>query len=246
MIAAIGHNLFGLRLADEKATARLEMRRRRASLVHRWEKSVPLEAEGPDSRRGPEPADPAGPAAWETDCVARALDGDTTAFGKLVDEYSARIFTHLYRLVGNREEAEDLAQESFLRAYRFLARYDRSKPFRNWLYTIATNVAMNALRARRRRGWSVSLDAESTEGLIAADTKDARQHLAHREQETRVADAVGRLPAQSASLVHLHYHEGMSIREAADIVGVSEGAAKVALHRARKSLRIWLIESEES
>lgn len=238
MISVIGHSLFGQRIAGPRA-AYSDTRRRLAPSAQRREKRVAREEEILGEKS--EPRD----ESEENVCAARAKNGDRAAFGALVDLYSARIYTHLYRLVGNREEAEDLTQESFLRAYRFLARYDTTKPFRNWLYTIATHVGLNALRARRRRGWPVSLDAERAE-TPSTHAADPRQHAARRERSLRVAQAVERLPARAASLIHLHYHEGLSIREAAHIVGMSEGAAKVALHRARKTLRTWLIESEES
>lgn len=176
-------------------------------------------------------------AAWERDCVARARAGDAGAFGDLVERYADRIYTHLVRLVRNREEAEDLTQETFLRAFRFLFRYDATRPFRNWLYTIATNLGLNALRANRRANRSL--------GAPAALHDEARQRVTHDELAERLADAVSQLPARSASLVHLHYYEEMPIREAAEIVGLSEGAAKVALCRARKRLREWLIEDTE-
>jgi RNA polymerase sigma-70 factor (ECF subfamily) len=150
-------------------------------------------------------------------------------------------------LVRHREEAEDLTQETFLRAYRFLSRYDAGRPFKNWLYTIATNVGLNALRARRRRGVSISLEASHN---VAPDfplpTHDGRYAVAHRDLQDELAGALEQLPPQPALLIHLHYHEGMSIAEAAEIAGLSEGAAKVALHRARKRLREILVETRNA
>ncbi len=176
--------------------------------------------------------------------VARVRAGQSEAFGVLVERYSARIYACLFRLVHNREEAEDLAQETFVRAFRFLASFDSARPFRSWLYTIATNVGLNALRSRRRRPPSSSEFSEREDVLRDRypaprdDTVCGR--AAERELQDRVAAVVHRLSPQSALLVHLHYQEGMSIREAAEIAGISEGAAKVALCRARKSLREWL------
>ncbi|MBI5092707.1 MAG: sigma-70 family RNA polymerase sigma factor [Candidatus Hydrogenedentes bacterium] len=180
--------------------------------------------------------------AWERDCVLQARQGDPAAFGRLVNHYAPRIYAHLYRLVGNREEAEDLAQESFLRAFRALDRFDAARPFRTWLYTIATNAGLNALRSRRRRGESVPLDDAFS--LSDAKIEEAWQALEREERAEHVARAIEKLPARSALLVHLHYREEMSLREAGEIVGMSEGAAKVALLRARRSLREWLVEGE--
>jgi len=187
-------------------------------------------------------------APSDLDCIARTRAGDSDAFGALVARYSARIYTHLFRLVRNRQEAEDLVQETFLRAFRFLNRFDTARSFRNWLYAIATNVGLNALRSRRRRGFPLPLDAGAARGAARDGMagEDGRRLVAREELKQQLSSAIGRLPPRSAMLVHLHYHEGMAIREAAAIVGTSEGAAKVALCRARKSLREWLIEEAES
>ncbi len=182
--------------------------------------------------------------AWEAECAARALAGERYAFDRIVDAYAARIYTHVYRMMRNREEAEDVVQETFLRAYRHLERFDRARPFRNWLYTIATNLALNALRARQRRGQSVSLDFDEDALTVDARTEDASETASRSDLGARLARAVGRLPAQPAALVHLHYMEGMTIREAAETLKMTEDAAKVALHRARKRLRELMGERE--
>ncbi|HRI86979.1 MAG TPA: RNA polymerase sigma factor [Candidatus Hydrogenedentes bacterium] len=182
--------------------------------------------------------------AWEIECVARVLSGDRASFDRVVDAYTARIFTHVYRITRNREEAEDVVQETFLRAYRKLANFDRLRPFRNWLYAIATNLALNALRSRQRRGQTVALDFETEPNEFDAQTEDARAMLMRGDVAHRLARAIGMLPAQPAALVNLHYMEGMSIREAAETLNMTEDAAKVALHRARKRLRILLGERE--
>lgn len=169
--------------------------------------------------------------------VGQIREGRPDAFDALVKRYNARIYTHLFRMLRSREEAEDLTQEAFLRAYRHLPKYDAARPFRNWLYAIATNAGLNALRARERRE-RIAAEAKSPDA--------AGQPPAPSERAERMADAIKRLPPQAAILIHLHYHEGMRIREAAEIAGMSENAAKVALCRARKSLRTMLEESAES
>lgn len=168
--------------------------------------------------------------------AAGAAAGDGAAFDRLVERYSHRIFTHLYRLVRNREEAEDLTQETFLRAYRNLHRFDTTRPFKSWVYKIATNAGLNALRSRRRRGVALPLDGQESVAQHPAESP-------RREMRDELAHAMEGLAQQPAMLVHLHYREGMSIREAADVVGMNEGSAKVALHRARKRLRELLIEA---
>lgn len=193
-------------------------------------------------------------ATSDREWVLQVRSGEIGSFDRIVERYTARLFTHLYRMVRNREEAEDLTQETFLRAYRALGQLDLARPLRNWLYTIATHTALNAMRTQRRRGVPIRLDdmdraADLNRGSMpepAARDEDIRQQAGREELQQRVAAAVRRLPARSAALIHLHYHEGLSIREASEIAGVTESAAKVALFRARQHLRKWLVDGEDS
>ncbi len=189
------------------------------------------------------PPAPAANDPHEAEWVRRAVEGDGAAFAEIVRAYSTRIYSHLYGIVGNREDAEDLAQEAFVRAYRALASFDRSRPLRSWLYAIATRVGLNGLRARRRRIPAGIGEGEG--GPEPADPAgDVRAAVLRGELEERVTALLSKLPPRSAMLMHLHYREGMTIGEAAEVVGMTEGAAKVALMRARRSLREWLIEEE--
>jgi len=175
-------------------------------------------------------------AVEDAQLAVRATAGEAAAFDDLVDRYSVRIFAHLFRLVRNREEAEDLTQETFLRAYRSLGRFDTTRPFKSWVYKIATNAGLNALRSRRRRGITVPLEGHDGSPQHSRETP-------RREMRDELEHAMAGLPPQPAMLIHLHYQEGMSIREAADVVGMNEGSAKVALHRARKRLRELIVEA---
>lgn len=174
---------------------------------------------------------------WERTCIEEMEGGNPEAFNRLVEQYSARIYSHLNRMLRSREEAEDATQETFIRAYRKIVSYDRTRPFRNWLYAIATNVGRNALRSRGRRIPSSRVDP-GTE-VSRADDSNAVLAESH-ELRDRVVAAVDRLPEPLPLLIQLHYQEGLTIREAAQVLEMTEGAAKVALHRARKTLRTML------
>jgi RNA polymerase sigma-70 factor (ECF subfamily) len=168
----------------------------------------------------------------EIAAVRRALSGEDAAFGGIVDLYAGRIYTHLYRIVRNRQDAEDLTQEVFIKAFRFLGQYDESRPFRSWIFAIATNTAVSALRRQKAQpAW----EGERTHHQAVASAPDLQD---------RVAQSVARLSPQAARLVDLHYREGMSLAEAAAVLGTTEGAAKTMLCRARKQLRQWLTEGE--
>ena len=173
-------------------------------------------------------------AAW----IASARAGDAGAFNLLLRAYAQRIFGYLYRMLRDAQEAEDMTQETFVKAYQNMHHYDGVRPFRSWLYAIATNTGRNALRSRRRRGHSAPLEDAADVAAPAV----AEAGLQRIETRRHIDQALRRLSPQAAALINLHYREQMSIREAAEVLGISEGAAKVALHRARRQLREWLVE----
>ncbi len=180
---------------------------------------------------------------WEAECAARTLRGDRSAFDSIVDVYAPKIYAHLYRMLKNREEAEDVTQESFLRAYRSLASYDPSRPFRPWMYAVATRTGLNVIRSRKRREETIARGKQDPTTALAVTHEDpvSVRTVALGELRERLAEAVAMLPEASRILVHLRYQEGMSIVEAAEVAGMSEGAARVALHRARKTLREFMV-----
>lgn len=207
---------------------------------------MPLSDYGPDTPPDEHVEASTEERAW----IEQAQAGNDDAFGKLVDAYGARILTHLYRLTRSRADAEDLTQETFIRAYRYLNRVDADRPFKNWIYRVATNIGLNALRSKRRRGEIVSLDSYDREPILrdafVSKVETGSERVERNELRHALGAAMEHLPRRSAALVHLHYYEGMTIREASGIVGLSENAGKVALHRARRQLREWLASDEDN
>lgn len=171
--------------------------------------------------------------------VTAYLNGASLAFDVLVERYQTRLLNFVYRTVGDRERAEDLVQEVFIRVHRHLARFDQSKKFSTWIYTIASNLAKNELRNRARNplvyfqtmtsGWEDEdrpLEFEDT----AARPDDAfdRRHL--RE----LVDAgVRRLPAHHRQVFVLRELEGRSYEEIAELTNCNLGTVKSRLNRAR-------------
>lgn len=184
----------------------------------------------------------------ERQWVAAAQGGDPDAFRRIVELYRDRLYTFLLRLVRHHEEAEDLAQETFVRAWRHLADYNSRWAFRSWLFTLARNLALNTLR--RPRATIVSIEAGEMDGqlglALAATTASPADQAAVREQKRRLSQALGQLSAQAAMVFTLFYQEGMAIAEIAQTVGMTAGAVKVALHRARERLRRRLGDSPQN
>jgi RNA polymerase sigma-70 factor (ECF subfamily) len=164
--------------------------------------------------------------------ITQALEGEDAArlVAQLFDHYSDAIFAYLYRLVGNREVAEELAQESFLRAYNARRRLMQAANQRAWLYRVATNAAFDHLRRGRRFAWLPwsSLDELRAPQPDVADAANQRDALEHAFQA---------LPVDYRAPLLLHCYDGLSVAEVADALGISEGAVKMRLRRAREMFR---------
>jgi len=174
--------------------------------------------------------------ATEASLVARARAGDVDAFEQLAGGYADRLFAMLLRLLGDRGEAEDVAQEVMLRAWRGIGRFDGRSTFFTWLYRIAVNEANRSLAKRSRRPASVSIDAEALK-LPAAPRDEPSRQAENNELRTELGTALSALPPPYRTAIVLRDVEGLSIQEAAEIAGVSQAAFKSRLHQARLRLR---------
>jgi len=168
--------------------------------------------------------------AW----VADVLRGDTQAFAYLVDRYKTPVYNLAYRMLGNVEDAEDAAQEAFLRAYSQLATYDRSRKFSSWLLSITAHLCIDQLR-RRRFSWLPLEAVEALEWLgMNVDIPDAS--VIDGEDRDEVRRLLHVLPAKYRLVIVLRYWYDMSYDEIAKTTHMSEAAVKTRLHRAREML----------
>ncbi len=176
------------------------------------------------------------PANDDSRLVAAALGGDRSAFALLIERYRARVQALASSMLGNREEAEDVTQETLLRAYLGLAELREPARFGSWLCGIAVNLA----RMRLRRGRADRLSLEDLTGgrsVPAATAPSPQQAVEALEQLELVRAALAVLPAGQRDVVLMHYVGGLSCEEIAALVGRSNGAVRVRLHRARAQLR---------
>lgn len=169
------------------------------------------------------------------------LGGETRSFDVLVERYQTRLLNFVYRIVGDRERAEDLVQEVFVRVYRHLGRFDRSKKFSTWIYTIASNLAKNELRNRSRnplvlftsmtKGW------EDEERPLEFEDPSSRPDDLFRKRHVRelVETSVAQLPTHHREVFMLREIEGRSYEEIAEITHCNLGTVKSRLNRARNS-----------
>jgi len=186
----------------------------------------------------PPAAGPRGPGVRDTEAalVARARDGDVDAFEQLAGAHADRLFALLLRLLGDRAEAEDVAQEVMLRAWRGISRFHGQSLFFTWLYRIAVNEANRFLDKSSRRPTCTSIDAASVQLPAAARDEPARR-LEQAELREALSRALLRLPPDYRIAIVLHDVEGLSAPQAAEVAGCGQAAFKSRLHQARLRIR---------
>jgi RNA polymerase sigma-70 factor (ECF subfamily) len=167
--------------------------------------------------------------------------GDARAFETLVDATHRQVYTLALRLVGDRQEAEDVAQDAYLRVFRSLDGFRGEARFETWLYRIVTNAALNHLRRRGRFG-DLAAEPEDFETGVASEDPGPGEALGERDELER---SLARLPEGMRVVVVLKDVYGLSCREIGDELGLAEGAVKVRLHRARRRLKELLYGQEE-
>jgi RNA polymerase sigma-70 factor (ECF subfamily) len=176
-----------------------------------------------------------------------AARGDRQAFGRLVDLHKRTVYGLCVRLLRDREEARDAAQESFARAYAALGTYDPAQPFAPWILRIARNHCLDVLRRRLPDAQRVELDAISDEGpaaeLADPDVVRGDDALARRELAGTLERAVAALPPNYREVVHLFHVEHLSYKDIAATLDVPMGTVMTWLHRARARLKDTLLAS---
>ena len=168
----------------------------------------------------------------DRDLVAQARCGDQDAFRELVVRHSPLLFRLAFRITGDSQDAEDVVQESFLRAYRQLRSFDHRASFRTWLYRIAANFALDLMRARRRRPAVADADL-----AIACGAPTPDRITLSGEIRDRVADAMAELSHSERAAFVLRHFEGMGIEDLSRALGCQPGAAKHSVFRAVQKLR---------
>ena len=171
--------------------------------------------------------------------VAACLDGTPRAFEVVVERYGRTIYQVCYRFVGNHEDASDLSQEVFLRAYRGLKKFRGDAALSTWLYRIAVNVSLNRVSAKNPLD-SAADEPIDTHDIVDVQSDSAPERLLRAERGARVRAAIARLPEkQRATLVLRMYHE-LSHQEIADVLGSSVGAVKANFFHALGNMKKML------
>jgi len=174
--------------------------------------------------------------------VTKALDGDDSAFGLLVEKYQRPVFSLCYRMLGNSKAAEDAAQESFIRAYNHLKRYDPDRSFATWLLSIASHYCIDQMRKRRLD--TISTDALPAEIIADQNTPNPENEFRSREKEAMIQKLLNELkPTDRAAIILRYWHQYSEV-EIAESLNLSIGAVKSRLFRARQALANGMTAAE--
>ena len=176
------------------------------------------------------------------DLMARIARGDEAAFEILVNRHQASVLNLIYRFIGDRTQAKDLAQEVFIRVWQAAKTYRPEAKFTTWLYRITANLCINELKSARRRKWfsfhRFDEDSEkSMEDSISDGSPTAEDLLLEREQNRQISDALQSLPDNQRMALILKRYDDLSYQEIAQILGCSVSAVESLLVRAKKTLQ---------
>lgn len=173
--------------------------------------------------------------------IKQVLKGDQSAYGEIVEIYKDKVFQLCFRILGNRHEAEDMAQEAFIRAYVNISSFNIDLKFSTWLYRIATNLCIDRIRKKKPDYY---LDAEvlGTDGLtmysqIASDTILPEDEIESLELQETIQREITKLPEKYRSVIVLKYIEELSLNEISEILDIPLGTVKTRIHRGREALR---------
>lgn len=166
--------------------------------------------------------------------VSQAQRGDDQAFTHLVETYQKPVYNLCYRMLGEPESAEDAAQETFLRAYQHLDRYDESRPFELWVLTIARNLCLDILRRRTKMKTEDVADHE--QALPSGESSLEEKAIARQERQS-LEDAMATLSVEDREVLALYYVQKRTTKEIAVVMNVAPGTIMARLFRAREKLR---------
>lgn len=179
----------------------------------------------------------------DEELMLRVQDGDTDCYDVLVERFKVRLFNYLFRLTGSRDDAEEIAQEAFVKAYIHADKYKTIARFSTWLYTIATNLVRNRLRSKSRAPkivslWTRSADSDEEKTLDIEDTRKSPDEVINdAELREIISRAIQRIPAKYRESFVLREINELSYEEIAAVTGLKLGTVRSRINRARNHFR---------
>lgn len=173
--------------------------------------------------------------------IKQVMKGDQNAFADIVELYKDKIYQLCYRMLGNTHEAEDIAQEAFIRAYVNIHTFDMNKKFSTWLYRIATNLSIDRIR-KKKPDYYLDAEVAGTEGLtmyskVAADAALPEDEIETMELQHTIQKEILKLPDKYRTVIVLKYIDELSLIEISEILEIPIGTVKTRIHRGREALR---------
>lgn len=179
----------------------------------------------------------------DTEYIQQVLKGNTDAFAFLVKKYQKMVYTLAHKITGNKEEAEDVAQEVFIKCYRSLNRYNYQSAFSTWLYKITYNHSIDTLKKKNKQ-WGLSELKDDVNGeKISVFSFDEEIDL--KVVQSTLKEAMKRLSAEDQVMITLYYYDEQPLKNIAEIIGIKENHAKIKLHRIRSRLHKFLESKKE-
>lgn len=177
----------------------------------------------------------------ETHIIRRILEGETALYEHFLHQYGQQVFALVSRIVGNREDAEELTQDVFLKAFRHLSSFKAESSFSTWVYSIAYNTAVSETRKKKTAVFAMddTLLANISEQQVDETLNDDSE-----EMIGKLNRAIGKLSVDERILITLYYYEEKTLGEIALILGLTENNAKVKLHRTRKKIYVLITQEE--
>lgn len=166
--------------------------------------------------------------------INQIIEGDSKAFALLVNRYKDLVFTLTIRMLKNREEAEEVSQDTFIKVYKSLSKFKGDSKFSTWIYKVAYNTCLDRIKRNKRHMNEVAID-EFTEHQVKT-IDNALDTLERDEQQQTIQDCLQLLPSEDSFLLTLFYFEDLSLEEISKIVGIEANTVKVKLFRSRKKL----------
>ncbi|MGZ0014843.1 RNA polymerase sigma factor [Yeosuana sp. AK3] len=171
------------------------------------------------------------------------IEGNTNAFSVLVDRYKDLVFSLALKMVKNREEAEEIAQDTFIKVFKSLSQFKGDSKFSTWIYKVTCNTCLDRLKKHKRELQVVSIDEFNTNQIKSLD--NALDAMENEERRQAIQDCINLLPSDDAFLLTLFYFEEQTLDEIAKVINVTANNVKVKLFRSRKKLTTILKERLE-
>jgi RNA polymerase sigma-70 factor (ECF subfamily) len=175
--------------------------------------------------------------------ITKVINGDTNAFANLIDAYKNMVFSLAYKMTKNREDAEEISQDTFIKAYKNLEKFKGDSKFSTWLYRIAYHACLDSIKKNKKHQNTLEIN-EITFNQIKS-VENILEGIERKERAKIMNDCLLKLPEEERSVIWMFYYDELSLKEIIEVTQLSEANIKVKLHRARKKLVAIVEENVE-